>query len=57
MREDNSGPVATDELRAAIEARDTLIERVRGLDINTPGDPSLLAEMYAACVHVEELAR
>jgi len=44
-----------EELRAAIEARDTLIERIRGRDIDNPGDPSLLPEMRDACRRVEEL--
>jgi hypothetical protein len=49
MREDNSGPVGTDELRAAILARDALIERIRN------GEEGLIDRMYAACRRVEEL--
>jgi len=38
-----------EELRAAIEARDTLIERIRN------GEEGLIEEMHSACRRVEEL--
>jgi hypothetical protein len=49
MRENNSGPVATDELRAAIIERDALIQRIRN------GEEGLIDQMYASCRRVEEL--
>jgi hypothetical protein len=44
-------------LREAIAVRDALIERVRGPNIDSPGDADLIDAMHAACRRVEELAQ
>jgi len=43
--------ICPDELREAILARDTLIERIRS------GEEELIEDMHAACERVEALTR